>query len=368
MAQEEEPQLPTEQPQSRAAAPPVIVEEKEEEGEIFSLKDLITRRGKGGQPTTLNDILPYVILSDMMDRREDRREERRWRNEQRTKAADAPRNTASPEIVRVESQITSLSQTVDGLVKMMGEKEQKAEQVAFVQGVVKETADKILPEITAVSQRLQALEQRAATAPSSSEDVSELKSIRGSLQGIVDKIGETAGAKGMNITDLENIMSVIEKLEKHFDKGSEGEVSPTTMAISTFGEIGKELVSAYKEISAQKVERGEAGSQHASAPAAPATAIQAIIKRQVQDYVVQRMQAGSTKIDVNQAAADLGISAEQVVWAYNQLAKEGWFQIQGQKTKGKEEEKPEPRGQERQPEEAVAAAEASDQIFRAPKA
>lgn len=341
-----------------AAAPGVPKDDDEDM--VLDLKGLLKNRK--GQPSTISEVLPYVILTDMMDRRQDRAEERQWRREQRALKGNAAQVPPSPEVKELENQVKTLSQTVTSLLDSMKEKEKKSEQAAFVTGVVKETTASIMPTLNALATRLQAIETKTATAPATSSDVEELKEIRDSLRGVVDKIGETAGSKGVNMENLTQVMDVIEKLEKRFGKGAgAGEVDVKTMAISAVTEVGKELIAAYRDVSAQG--GGETAAQQpgaADASAASATVIQTMIKRQVQTYVMQRMEEGATTLNVQKAAADLGISAPQVVWAYQQLEKEGWFQVKGKP--GERREKTEQETTAAAP-EAAAAAHESDQVF-----
>jgi predicted transcriptional regulator len=81
------------------------------------------------------------------------------------------------------------------------------------------------------------------------------------------------------------------------------------------------------------------------------------------------MEAGATQMNVQQTAQELGLTPGQVVWAYNQLMKEGWFHVRtAQKTKGKMKVKqtvPQPQtGEETETEEG--ASEESDQVFEPP--
>jgi DNA-binding transcriptional regulator YhcF (GntR family) len=94
--------------------------------------------------------------------------------------------------------------------------------------------------------------------------------------------------------------------------------------------------------------------------------MQNIIKRQVQNYILQRMKAGATALNVQQAAKDLGLTPGQIVWAYQTLMQEGWFHVKSSKGKVKETVQPqeEETGTETGTETATAE---SDQVF-APEA
>jgi len=306
-------------------------EEKREEP-VFNLGDLL--KGRKGQQFAVGEVMAYAVLADIMDRREDRREERRWRMEQR---ANPQQKTPSPEVEAVKTQLSELQKTVVDLAETITGKEQTEAQQKFVEGVVQKTTGQILPSVQALQQRFEGLEQKIKLpeAPSPSESA-EAKAIREELVKIADKIGESAGTKGTDITQLTGILDAVDKIEERLQsriKKGEGEVDAKTMAISTVGEIGKELIGAYKDVATQSAIGFEEKQ-----PETPASTMQAIIKRQVQNYITQQMQAGATTMNVQEAAKALGLTTGQVTWAYQQLMKEGWFHVSIPKQKGKVKE------------------------------
>jgi len=317
----EEPTM-AETPQEPLAPTPSPQETEEEEEEaVFSLKDLL--RGKKGGKMEMGDVMSYAILTDIMDRREDRREQREWRREQREQQRTNP-TSKSPEVESLRGEMKEVRNLVEGLAKTIQTQQETEAQKLFVQGVVKQTSDSIMPELQKVSARLEALEAQATTTPQSTAETAELKEIRDSLKSVTDKLGEKVGAKGLSLSDVTELIDVIETLEKRVVHKEGGEVDFKTMTVSTLGEIGKEMVTAYKEVAtASKEARGYQPPQEET----PASAMQTIIKRQVQNYILQRMETGATTMNVEQAAQELGLTSGQVAWAYNQLMKEGWFHV-----------------------------------------
>lgn len=354
-------EAPPEQTLRRSEPGPPEEEEKEEP--VFSLDSLLKDRKKGGKPMEMGDVMAYAILTDIMDRREDRREERLWKRERR-EGQQTNSASKSPEVESIKSELGELRKTVTALADIIKTKEQSEAQKTFLQEVGNQVSDQIMPELQAVSQRLEALEGQATSTPQPTAETAELREIRDSLKSVTDKLGEKIGAKGLSLNDVTDLIDVIETLEKRLVKKGEGsEVDFKTMAVSTIGEMGKELITAYKEIStATKAEGAGAQPQETT----PASAMQSIIKRQVQNYIVQRMEAGATTINVANAAQELALTPGQVAWAYNQLMKEGWFHVRTpSKMKGKVKQ-PVQGPQTGEETETEGASEESDQVFEPP--
>lgn len=349
----------TEETPETLPAPPQEGEEEKEEP-VFDLKSLLSSK-KGGK-MELSDVLAYTMITDVMERREDRREERQWRRERREGLQPNPTGK-SPEVESLKGEISELRKIVESLAGTITTQQQNEAQKTFVTGVVKQTTDTIMPELQKVSERLEALEAQAASTPQPTTETAELREIRDSLKSVTDKLGEKIGAKGLTLNDVTELIDVIKVLEERVVKKSEGEVDFRTMAVSTVGEMGKELITAYKEISTAKAEG--AGAQPPQ-ETTPASAMQNIIKRQVQNYIVQRMEAGATTINVANAAQELALTPGQVAWAYNQLMKEGWFHVRTpSKMKGKVKQ-PVQGPQTGEETETEGASEESDQVFEPP--
>jgi len=332
--------------------PPPSEEEKEEK-RPFDLAELMRSRRKGEGPGFW-ETLAYMDYQD-------RKEERQWRREEREKAAkNSPASpSASPDVEVLKKEVGDLKETVGELIETIRSKEQKEAQEKFVQGVVKATTDQIMPELEKLRGKLEAYEEKVKTEP---VETDELKEIRDSLQNIVDQIGEKVGAKGMTLTDVEQLMGIIESLEKRFHKpGEGGEVDYKTMAVSTVGEIGKELITAYKEIETSK--SGGLGSAEVPPAETPASTMQTIIKRQVQNYLTQRMTAGAVTVNVAEAAKELGLTPGQIVWAYKELMKEGFFQVKVS-SKGKKVRQTETIGETQIPTPTETTEE--EQVFNPP--
>ena len=357
---EEQAEQPQQPPEQRLRAPPEV--EEAEEAPAFDLASLL--KGRKGAQFGTGEVMAYAILADIMDRREDRREERMWKREQRMNPSS---NKSSPEVESLKAEVSGLRKTVSDLLETIKGQQQSEAQKQFVEGVVKQTTGSIMPELQKVSERLEALEAQATSTPQPTE-TAELKEIRDSLKSVTDKLGEKVGAKGLTLNDVTDLIDVIETLEKRVvKKGEGGEVDYKTMAVSTVGEIGKELVSAWRDISTTP--KTAEGSYQPPQQETPASTMQNIIKRQVQNYILARMEAGATTMNVQQAAQELGLTPGQIAWAYNQLMKEGWVHVGIPSKKGKVKVKQpvqELQTGEKTETPEEGASEESDQVFQPP--
>jgi len=352
---------PTEEnpPETLPAPPQEEAEEREEP--VFDLKSLLSSK-KGGK-MELSDVLAYTMITDVMERREDRREERQWRRERR-EGQQTNSASKSPEVESLKGEISELRKIVENLAGTIQSQQQNEAQKTFVEGVVRQTTDKIMPDLQAIKDKLAEYDEKLATGEQPSTSLEDIKT---AFVEAIDKMGEKVGAGGKTLTDVssdvDKVLSLIETVEKRLKRGEGGEVDYRTMTVSTLGEIGKEMISAYRDVAtaSREAESGQPPKQET-----PASAMQTIIKRQVQNYIVQRMEAGATTLNVQEAATTLGITVGQVSWAYNQLMKEGWFHVRTpQKKKGKVKQ-PVQEPQTGEETETEGASEESDQVFEPP--
>jgi len=334
--------------------PPPSEEEKEEK-RPFNLAELMRSRRKGEGPGFW-ETLAYMDYQD-------RKEERAWRREERERATkNTPQTSASPDVEALKKEVGDLKDTVSDLLETIRSQQQEKAQKEFVDGVVKSTTDKIMPELQAVKQKLEEYDQRLAKGEPPEFSLEELKE---SLVDAIDRLGEKAGAGGKTLTDVvgdvDKLLGVVESIEKRIRKGEGGEVDYKTMAVSTVGEIGKELITAYKEIETSK--SGGLGSAEVPPAETPASTMQTIIKRQVQNYLTQRMTAGAVTFNVAEAAKELGLTPGQIVWAYKELMKEGFFQVKVS-SKGKKVRQTETIGETQIPTPTETTEE--EQVFNPP--
>jgi len=319
---------------------------------LIDLGEMLKRRGKGEGL----GVAETILLMDYQDRQD----ERRYRRELADRQSKS--SSPSPEVEAVKTEVSALKKTVDDLVETIRSERQEKAQKELIEGVVQQTTDKIMPELQAVKQKLEEYDQRIATGEEPSFSLEDLKE---SLKEMTDKLGEKVGAGGKTlgdvVNDVDKIMELVDSIEKRLRHGEgAGEVDYKTMAVSTVGEIGKELIGAYRDIATQS-----ATSLETQEVEKPATTMQTVIKRQVQNYITQRMKAGATTMNIQEAANELGLTSGQVAWAYQTLMKEGWFHVRvpSKRKKVKEPGTPTEEGEvEAQEQEAVE----EEQVFQPP--
>lgn len=205
---------------------------------------------------------------------------------------------------------------------------------ALMETITRQTITQLTPlqtQIHAMQQQLSAMAEKTHPAEAST---TELHEVSRNLKDAVDKLGEKAGAKALTIADVDPILVLLERLEKYSKKEPTGEFDWKTQTVSTLGEIGTEAIKAVKEIQSVKTGGGiEASGVMAQTPKNPE--MQAIIKRQVQNYIMQRMKTGAITMNIMEAAANLGLTSQQVMWAYQTLMQEGWINVKTPQTKRK---------------------------------
>jgi len=338
-------------PEETEVTPPPTPPQPPGEKPLFNLDDLLkSRRGKG-EGVGFWEVLAYLDYKD-------RREEREWRRqEMETAKKNPPPSSTSPEVEALKTQVSELTTTVNDLLDSIRSERAEKAQKDFVEGVVKRTTEQILPEVKALKERLESMEQ-GLTTTEAAPSPSELTSIETRLKDLADKIGEKVGARGLTLNDVTELIDVVDQLQKRLVKpgGEAGEVDFKAMAVNTIGEVSKELISAYRDISTHS-----ALGPEVQTPETPASTMQAIIKRQVQNYITQRMKQGATTMNLQEAAKELGLTTGQVAWAYQSLMKEGWFHVRVPSKGKKVRESVTEEG------EVEAAEEEGEQVFTPPE-
>jgi DNA-binding transcriptional regulator YhcF (GntR family) len=307
-------------------------EDEEEEYGMFGYPGLAALAKKGGG--NMGDMMSYALLQDLMERREDRSEDRRLKREERARAMQPqqPSNQSIPEI-------TELRKTVEGLRDAFQRQKEEDEKTRLATSIVETINARMEPQLTALNQKVEALQTRAEAATQTPAEASS--DLRTELKDEIEKLGEKIAQQGssnkVTLDDLDNILEVVDKIEGRFGKKEvEGDVNWKNLAINELGEIGKEFVHTYREIETEKRKSGELETKEEHARRQ--TPMQQVMKRQVQNYIMQKLQAGKTQLDVRAAARDLGITEAQVIAAYQQLEAEGWFkQTTGGMENGKSE-------------------------------
>jgi len=305
----------------------LFVPDAAEESDPF-MESMAAIAKKGGGD--MGEVMAYSLLIDAQERREDRREERRWRNEDRQTQRKG--NTPNPEAEAVKGEISDLKKTVNNLVETLKEKDQEKAQKEFAASVVTNVTGQIVPELTKLQDRIADIEERSQAQP----NVDVAKEMKEAIEDLGEKLATKVSAGKITVDDFEPVLSLIDRLETRFKKGeSTGELDWKNVLVNTVGEIGKEVVTTYKDIETYKRD-SFSGEEQKTEPQPP---MRGIIKRQLQNYILAKLRGGATSLNIPEAAQKLGLTQQQVFQAYQDLTKEGWFQTVSQgggKTAGEE--------------------------------
>jgi len=236
-----------------------------------------------------------------------------------TKPAEVPES--------LKNELGTLKQELAEIKGALKSTQEAEKEKLLAESIVKTINAQVMPLIKDVQTKVEALSQQVSTPPPpvETERSETLDGIRKELQAAVDKMGEVAGAKQVTLQDVDALVGVIEKLEKFYKKEPAGEFDWKAQAISAATEIGKEFVSAVKEIETSKA--SSAGTQQVMQPAPPSVEMQNVIKRQVQNYIMQRLKTGAATMNLKECAQALGLTVQQVAWAYQTLMAEGWIYV-----------------------------------------
>lgn len=301
----------------------LLVPDATEENDPF-MNSLAALAKKGGGE--MAEVMAYSMLMDIQERREDRREERRWKNEERERQREGNSKQVNPESEAVKKEVSGLKETVNALINTMKESEQEKAQKQFAESVVTNVTGQIVPELTKLQDRIAYIEERAQAQP----NVDVAKEMKEAINDLGEKLTTKVSAGKITIDDFEPVLSLIDRLDARFKKGeSAGELDWKNVLVNTVGEIGKEVVTTYKDIETSK--RGSfSGEEQKTGETQPQPPMRGIIKRQLQNYILAKLQGGATSLNIPEAAQKLGLTQQQVFQAYQDLTKEGWFQTVSQ--------------------------------------
>lgn len=231
----------------------------------------------------------------------------------------------------VKQELGALRSEVGTLKDYLKQQQATERDKAIREETVKEIVAQFGPTVQALEAKITELQKQGSTSPQTIT-IPGLDDLSSKLREAIDKLGERAGAKSLTLAEVEPILTLMDSLEKRMKKEPTGEFDWKTAAISTIGEIGKEAVTAAKDVMAARTPPSTLATP---TPTPQSAEMQGIIKRQVQNYILRRLNTGATTMNLQEAAQNLGLAVEQVAWAYQQLMQEGWINVRvpGQRKK-----------------------------------
>jgi hypothetical protein len=184
------------------------------------------------------------------------------------------------------------------------------------------------PQIVALSSQVEGLTAAMAAKTNEpaprTEPTAEMASITRQLDEL--KTGLAIKEKsGLNLQDVNTVMETIEKIEQRIKKDvPPGEFDWKSTALSTAGEIGKEVVTAFREMQQNKVPQYGPPAPSGAAPTSAANT-KSVAKQKLQSYILQNLSKGIAELRMDEAQRDLRLTAQEIVEAYNELVSEGWI-------------------------------------------
>jgi hypothetical protein len=280
-----------------------------------------TDQGVDRMQAMMDRYMPMIIAMNTMARMSNMGAEPAGQQQAaRPAAAEIP-----PEVKeRMENMEKQLMETQNLLREQAEEKKQREHDERLIASV----NASFTPQIASLQQTVESLTSslaaKQAEPPPIQGPTAEMANITREIEGLKNSL-VLKEKTGLNLTDLETVMTTIESIEKRIRRDvPAGEFDWKSTTISTLGEIGKEVVGALKENQAFR------GQQYAKAP--PGTAgppgadnRKQIAKQKLQSYILQNLSKGVGELRMDEAQRDLHLAPQEILEAYNELVTEGWI-------------------------------------------
>ena len=224
----------------------------------------------------------------------------------------------------MDSKEKALAEERDYYKKMLEKREEEERRAREINEVIAPIQD----QISILNQKLNEISRRLTEEPTKpkSEEYEALKDIANGVKEAVEKLGKVsgagAGAGQQTITDtLDNLVVLIDKMMEVSDKfkGESSEFDWKAAGISTFGEVAKEAIRAYRETLTPPEEMPEETRK--------TELDKRLIERRVYNYAIKKISEGQLMLNPYEAAEELGLSPGQVWWAVENLKKKGMLTV-----------------------------------------
>ncbi len=163
------------------------------------------------------------------------------------------------------------------------------------------------------------------------DEIQPLREELGRVTAKLETIGKEGGTETSKLTDLlDALITITNKMDevgKKFKSGGEGGMLDwRAVAISTFGEVSKEAVKAFKETRPTREERTRErrtreGRRREETPSKQVT--DGVVDKRVLNYVLKQIEDGAAEIDTGVAARKLNLAPGEVEESYYRLQKSG---------------------------------------------
>ena len=269
----------------------------------------------------MDKYMPYIIFMGNMSKMMNTGTESNVQ-QQPAKAAAAE---IPPEVKeRMENMEKQLMETQNLLKEQAEEKKQREHDEHLIASV----NASFTPQIASLQQTVESLTSsmaaKAAEPPPRTEPTPEMAAITREIEGMKNSLVQKEKT-GLNLTDLETVMTTIESIEKRIKREvPAGEFDWKSTTISTLGEIGKEVVGALKENQTFKNQQYAQAPQGNMGPPSVENRKQ-IAKQKLQSYILKNLSKGVGELRMDEAQRDLQLAPQEILEAYNELVREGWI-------------------------------------------
>jgi hypothetical protein len=248
---------------------------------------------------------------------------------------------------------TQLAETQSLLRQQTEEKQRKEERqeiISTIHSGINPQIDALRGQVEALTSALSQKELESKQQPHASQEVLEMKQIQRDLTTAIEKLGTKEKTDQLSLSDLDTFMVTLEGLEKRLKKGETmGEFDWKSATVSTLGEIGKEAVSIFKDMQVGKTPQPQYQGPMQPTQTQSTAQRQEVIKRQVQNYIMQKVSEGKTEMNEQEAAKTLGLTLQEVDTTYQTLVAEGWIKPKGQLQQQQPQQTPQQQLQPQQP-------------------
>ena len=272
--------------------------------------------------------MPMIIAANMMSKMANMGGEPASQQPAKVAATELP-----PEFKeKMDNMEKQLMETQNLLRANEEEKRQRERDERLIATVTASVNPQIASLQQQVSEVTAALQSKTNEPPPRQEQSSEMAAITREIEGLKNSLTQKEKT-GLNLTDIETVMTTIESIEKRIKREvPAGEFDWKSTTISTLGEIGKEVVTAFKENNAMRTQQYTQAPQGAVGPPGGDNR-KLVAKGKLQGYIMQNLAKGMAELRMDEAQRDLHLAPQEILEAYNDLVAEGWI-------KGKPDGKP----------------------------
>jgi hypothetical protein len=234
-----------------------------------------------------------------------------------------------------KKQMETIQEQLATTMALFKERDADEKQRAHDEQLISTINANVSPQIATLSSQVEgltaAMQAKANEPAPRTEPTSEMATITRQLEDLKTSFAQKEKT-GLNLTDLDTVMSTIESIEKRIRKDvPAGEFDWKATTVSTLGEIGKEVVNAYRDIQQNRPPQFTQQQQPGASPPSGSSP-KVIAKQKLQSYILQNLSKGIKELRMDEAQRDLRLAPQEILEAYNELVAEGW--IKGAKPDG----------------------------------